>query len=108
MVHDQNEDPWIVTVTCLLAVLGVVFLRAGLSLDYRWWFAAYVAMGMTASIRRTSAGNGFSVWSGIRGIACLIIGLYAIQRLGYFGISYHTAALVPGDLIEAFDRVKDR
>ena len=108
MASERAENQWIVATTCLLAILGVILLRTTLGLNYQVWFMAYLAMGLTASIRRTSAGNTFSVWSALRGIGCLVIGLYLTRRLGYHGISYCSAALVPNELIDAFDRVRYR
>ena len=46
---------------------------------------------------------------GVAGLlVCLIVGLFVIQRMGYYGVFYQTTAFVPGELVEALDRVKNR
>ena len=106
MRSDRAEDPLVVTLTCLATVLGVMVLRIVLRLDYQLWSMAYLAMGLTAAIRRTSSGNDCSTLSALRGVACLAIGLYATQKLGYPGGSYHSADLVPEELVANINRFR--
>ena len=106
MRSDREEDPLVVTLTCLLTILGVMALRIGLRLDYQLWSVAYLGMALTASIRRTSRGNDCSTLSALRGVACLVVGLYVTQSLGYPGSSFHQPDLVPEELVANINRFR--
>jgi hypothetical protein len=101
MARERVENPWVVIGTCLLAVVGVMAIRVILGLDFRFWGAAYLAMGLTASIRRTSEGSDCTTWSALRGIGCLVFGLQATHWLGYPENSLRSVALVPEGFLEA-------
>ncbi len=98
MARERVENGWVVICTCLLAVLGVMAMRYYLGLDFRLWPVFYLAMGLTAAIRRTSEGSDCTIGSTFRGIACLALGLYATQWLGCPSTSYQSVALVPEDV----------
>ena len=106
MRSDRAEQPLVVVLTCLLAILGVMALRIVLRLDYQLWSVAYLAMALTAAIRRTSAGTDYSTLSALRGVACLVFGLYLTQTLGYPGSSYRSADLVPEELVANINRFR--
>jgi hypothetical protein len=106
MRSDRAEDPLVVTLTCLLTILGVMALRIGLRLDYQLWSVAYLGMALTASIRRTSRGNDCSTLSALRGVACLVVGLYMTHSLGYPMSSFHQPDLVPEELVANINRFR--
>ena len=107
MARERVENRWLVIGTCLLASIGVMAMRVVLGLDFRYWSGAYLAMGLTAAIRRTSEGSDCTIWSTFRGIGCLIVGLYATQWLGWPGTYYHSVALVPEEVLEAMVAIRD-
>jgi hypothetical protein len=107
MTRDRLENPCVVVGSCLLAVLGVMAMRYYLGLDFRFWSGIYLAVGLTASIRRTSEGSSCTILSAFRGIGCLVLGLYATQWLGCPSTSYQSVALVPEDVVEAVVAIRD-
>jgi hypothetical protein len=106
MTGQDDENPLVVSITALMAISGVAAMRIVLGYDYRHWAVAYLAMGLTASIRRTSAGSGFSAWSALRGVACLVAGLYASQLMGYPMDSLGSPLRLPDELEVAVDRLR--
>jgi hypothetical protein len=102
MGKDREENFLVVTLTCLLAIVGVVFMKVGLKLDYQTWSFVYLAAASTAAIRWTSAGATVSILSTFRAVVCLGIGLGVMKLAGYPGItSFQTASLVPREIMEA-------
>lgn len=83
MRRRDAENPLVVMLTASMAIVGVVALRGLMTMDFRHWALAYVAMAMTAAVRRTQAGIDCSSWSLLRGLACLMVGLYTCRWLGY-------------------------
>jgi hypothetical protein len=106
MARERVENPWVVVGACLLAVAGVMSIRVILGLDFRFWSGVYLAMGLTAAIRRTSEGSDCTAGSALRGIVCLFLGLHATEWLGYPGNSYHSIALVPEEFLEAMHAIR--
>ena len=106
MASGRSENLLVVTITCLLAVGGVVLLRVGLGLGYQHWASAYLAMGLTASIRRTSAGTDSTVGSALRGFGCLLLGLYASELLGYPAAWRVPPELIPGEVAAALAGIR--
>jgi hypothetical protein len=102
-MRKQGEESLLVaTLSCMLAVIGVMVMRMVLKLDFQSWAAVYIAAASTAAIRWTSAGTSLSIGSGFRAIACLVIGMFAIKLAGYPGASsFQTASLVPREVMEA-------
>jgi hypothetical protein len=107
MARERVENHWLVIGTCLLAILGVMMMRISLGLDFRFWAGAYMAMALTAAVRRTSEGSDYTVWSALRGFACLFLGLYATQWLGCPEPSYRSVALFPEEFLEAIVAIRD-
>ena len=105
MVGRDVENPLVVMTTALMAISGVVAMRTLLGMDHLHWAVAYLAMGLTASIRRTSGGNDCSAWSALRGVACLLAGLYACQLMGYPVDSYRPSTWMPEDVAVAITRL---
>jgi hypothetical protein len=103
MARERVENGWVVIGACLLAVLGVMAIRVILRLDFRLWPVFYLAMGLTAAIRRTSEGSDCTIFSALRGIVCLILGLHAAEWLGYPGASYRSIVLVPEGCLKALE-----
>ena len=106
------ENPGIVIISCLLAILGVMGMRMVLKLDIQTFALAYVAAAATAAVRWTPMGAGVSIFSLIRAVCCLAIGLVIISLAGYPGVtSFHTASLLPQEIVEAlgvFGRLYNR
>jgi hypothetical protein len=63
MNREHAENWLVVTLSVLMAIAGVAALRVLLGLNHHYWGLAYVATGMTASIRWTSKGVGWTSWS---------------------------------------------
>ncbi len=105
MNREHAENLLVVTLSALMAIAGVAALRVLLGLDYHSWGLAYLAMGMTASIRRTSKGINWTTWSMLRGLICLMGGLYACQLMGYPMGPVRPERWVPEDVVMAIARV---
>lgn len=101
MRREHEESPLVAVAAVLMAVGGVVAMRCLLGMGYHRWAVVYMAMGLTASIRRTSAGNDVSTWSALRGLACLMVGLWACRWLGYPIGSLMPQPWAPDELTEA-------
>ena len=106
MGRRDAEDLLVVTLTVLLAIFGVAALRTLVGLDYHHWFVAYLAMGLTASIRRTSDGVGCTMGSVLRGVACLLAGLNACQSMGYTVGSFRPSLWLPEEVVMAIARLR--
>jgi hypothetical protein len=105
MKKQHEENLLVATLSCLLAIIGVMMMRMVLKLDFQTWSAVYLAAAATAAIRWTSAGASLSIGSGFRAVFCLVIGLSAIKLAGYPGAaSFQTASLVPHEIMEALGR----
>ncbi len=103
--RQDQENLLVVTLSCLLAIIGVMMMRMTLKLDYQTWSLVYLAAASTAAIRWTSEGATLSIGSVFRAILCFITGLGAIKLSGYPGVSpYQTASLVPPEVMEALAR----
>jgi hypothetical protein len=101
MASDRAENRLVVVLSCLLAIVGVMLMRISLNMDLRVWAVAYLSMGLTASIRRTSHGTSFTTLSAIRGFMCLVIGLFVTDKLGYHSVSLASARMLPEELLTA-------
>jgi hypothetical protein len=106
MGRRDSENLLVVTLTVALAISGVAALRALVGLDYHHWCAAYLAMGLTASIRRTSDGIDCTMWSALRGVASLLAGLCACQSMGYTVGSFWPSAWLPEEVVMAIARLR--
>jgi hypothetical protein len=102
MSNKREENLLVATLSCVLAIMGVMLMKIVLKLDYQTWSIVYMAAAATAAVRWTSRGASVSVGSALRAGACLVIGLFAIRLAGYPGVSsFQTASLVPREVMEA-------
>jgi hypothetical protein len=106
MNREYAENWLVVILSMLMAIAGVAALRVLLGLNHHSWGVAYVATGMTASIRWTSKGVGWTSWSVLRGVICLMGGLYACQLMGYTMGPVRPVRWVPEEVMVEIGRVR--
>lgn len=100
--RENQEDLLVVSLSCLLAILGVMLMRMYLKLDFQAWSAVYILAAGTAAVRWTSAGSNVSIGSGFRALFCLLIGLIVNRLSGYPSVvSFQTASLLPNEVVDA-------
>jgi hypothetical protein len=102
---DYQENLLVASLSCFLAIVGILVIRMGLKLDFQSWSLVYLAAASTAAIRWTSVGAGLSMLSGLRSLFCLVVGLSLTKLAGYPGtMSLQTASMVPPEIMEALGR----
>ncbi len=105
MIKTDDENAVVATLSCILAIIGIISMRVILKLDYQVWSIVYLATAATAAIRWTNSGAGITISSAFRAAACLAIGLGGIKLAGYSSASsFQTASLVPHEFLEALGR----